>query len=348
MNIIKISRNALLLTALLGSSLYAEDTNTTMTINPGWQLKSFGSLVGYQGYMDTTMMDTVFNNETCINSVWTFDKYSNMWNAYSPNQGIKDVIWEKGLSDIPTFNLNEGFWIITNPDESCTLDLTVLDGLLPATTSFDEIEAMNSQLTIEQGWQLKGRAVGYADMVDFNRTEVDIVWAYRNNGWDAYSPNATLAQQISDNLNINTLTSINAYEGFWVSANAPTIVKKDAILLEPIDTEPLVTVVFDDTAGAAIVNQSNHSINSVALYNLSTEPTQEFLDQLNISITDINYNEVAGTINYDAVNQIIYFNPNITLDEDSTYYLNNDAASIDSQSIYSKSDHIFYTQASGI
>jgi len=83
--------------------MYAEDFNITK----GWQL--LGTGIGFNS-------TEVFNN-SCIDTVWTYDKGIKSWKAYSSNTNtmniIKNNIFINKLVDI---DKNDGFWVNANSD----------------------------------------------------------------------------------------------------------------------------------------------------------------------------------------------------------------------------------------
>jgi hypothetical protein len=64
------------------------------------------------------------------------------------------------------------------------------------------------------GWKLLGTSEPILTMNQFS--DVKVVWAQKNATWYAYSPDTSIASALSQK-GIPTLTSINAYSGFWVT-----------------------------------------------------------------------------------------------------------------------------------
>ncbi len=79
----------------------------------------------------------------------------------------------------------------------------------------------NQTIQIENGWQLLGTTNCISDINQFNRSSINMIWAYDKNSlrWSAYSPDLTIQNAIDSSGSIDNLTKIEQNRGFWVNAN---------------------------------------------------------------------------------------------------------------------------------
>jgi len=178
-----------------------------LVIQDGQQMKATDSGV-------TNIND--FNNQTCINSVWSYNTELLKWEIYSPIAGYVDEVTEDGtVNELFIIAPNTGFWVVSNDGESCEITITTV--------------ANSSQSTLEtvQGWNLYGSKKEFLNMESFNKNTVNIVWSYNlsQNRWGAYSSNPLTAQKIIDNADVTTLTTINPQDGFWIHTTEATSIK---------------------------------------------------------------------------------------------------------------------------
>jgi len=68
--------------------------------------------------------------------------------------------------------------------------------------------------TDNAGWKLLGTSEPITNMTEFS--DVKVVWAQINDVWRAYSPNSEITDTLAAK-NVQALTSIPAFSGFWVS-----------------------------------------------------------------------------------------------------------------------------------
>jgi hypothetical protein len=81
-------------------------------------------------------------------------------------------------------------------------------------------------ITLENGWQIKGSNSAFNSMDGFNKSCIDSVWAYdtASNKFKVYSPNTQITNLINTNSKIENLTSLQPNEGFWVKNKGNCIV----------------------------------------------------------------------------------------------------------------------------
>ncbi|MBN2781620.1 MAG: hypothetical protein JXQ66_00085 [Campylobacterales bacterium] len=102
--------------ALVVSLVSAEQ----LEISAGWQL------LGTESEIPVSAFD-----QACINTVWTYNKDSLQWNAYSYNAGMMNLISTNGINALDSVHERDGFWVnayydctITVPDTKCIDDNT--------------------------------------------------------------------------------------------------------------------------------------------------------------------------------------------------------------------------------
>lgn len=170
----------------------------TLVIKDGQEMKSTNLGV-------TNMND--FNNSGCIHSVWSYNYNSFKWEVYSPTTDYITLKTADGsIDELVSLNANEGFWVVTHDGQSCDVNITTVND-----TTITSIKTV-------AGWSIRGSKKEYTDLSDFDKNTIYIIWSYdrETSKWAAYSPNPDVAQQISDNADIATLTSLKAQEGFWI------------------------------------------------------------------------------------------------------------------------------------
>ncbi len=174
-------------------------TNTALaqsvSLNPGWHLK--GTQIAY-----TDMTDF---NKSCIKYVWKYNTSSSSWSIFSPDSNIINDLTTKHVSISPLNNIeaNDGFWLDVNA--SCNVEMNT-------TTA-------NQTIQLAKGWQLNGSTIGFESMSNFNKPYIDIIWAYSENSWKAYSPNVLVAELLNNDENYKNLITLSPHDGFWVRAN---------------------------------------------------------------------------------------------------------------------------------
>jgi len=97
--------NALLLSTTLIYASGVGSANSNMNITSGWQMK--GSEVGF-----STMQNF---NQSCIDTVWSYDTATNSWRAYSPDNGLATLIQNSAtIATLSSINPDDGFWVKAN------------------------------------------------------------------------------------------------------------------------------------------------------------------------------------------------------------------------------------------
>ena len=74
------------------------------------------------------------------------------------------------------------------------------------------IDKLNNLST---GWHLLGTSTNIDNLSIFDN--VDIVWKWNENSWEAYSSNNMINTMIKNNSKIDTLEKIEADKGFWIN-----------------------------------------------------------------------------------------------------------------------------------
>lgn len=126
---------------------------------------------------------------------------------------------------------------------------------------------------INKDWSLNGLGISEAPLhvstTFSNASQIATIWKYSSTGWQAYSPDTTTQQQLS-NAGITTLTTINSGEGYWVNA-------KDSfsITISPNSTTPSYDGTWSGTAVTSIsyINGVSCSNASLSITILSSQIT---------------------------------------------------------------------------
>ena len=72
--------------------------------------------------------------------------------------------------------------------------------------------------TIPSGWSLNGLGLNESAISSSSfSSDINTVWKYTENGWQAYSPNTTMQSKLSK-AGISTLDSLEPGDGFWINA----------------------------------------------------------------------------------------------------------------------------------
>jgi len=170
----------------------SEVTTSKLTYPKGWSLKALPTT--------GTVNATAFSN---IVSLWKYN--DGKWSAYAPNSSDMQMITDLSIDSLSSVTATEGFWI--NATDASSIDV---NGSQYDITVAKDLSALTS------GWYLfgNGTTTAVATIAEKN-PNINIIWTYSDNKWYAYSPDSTIANKIS-NAGINTISSINATDGFWV------------------------------------------------------------------------------------------------------------------------------------
>jgi hypothetical protein len=117
-NFLKISLLSAVASIALQAETVSDSTNVTTSnaidITAGWQLIGTGEEA-------IANMD-IFSDESCIHTVWAYNKTTMTWSVFSPNsslQGLVDTsLLVAPLSDISSYS---GFWVKAN--SNCSIDM---------------------------------------------------------------------------------------------------------------------------------------------------------------------------------------------------------------------------------
>lgn len=80
----------------------------------------------------------------------------------------------------------------------------------------------NQTLNLDPNWNLIGTYVNEANLTDVGNN-INIAWKWKNNKWEAFSPNSVINELLKKK-NIQTFTTVNSGEGFWVNVPSKTSV----------------------------------------------------------------------------------------------------------------------------
>ena len=185
---------------LLSSSIYAQDINITT----GWQLK--GTETGFANMSD-------FDN-TCINTVWSYDSIEKKWKAYSSNEITKQLITNSLLiSELENININDGFWISAN--SNCTINTSDINSVIihngiiynTVTSTFTNKVWLDRNLGANQVCTSLDDENCYGDYYQ---------WGRDADGHEKYNSNTTNIQAINiSSVGSNFIMSTNAYNYDW-------------------------------------------------------------------------------------------------------------------------------------
>ena len=254
-------------------------TNTALaqsvSLNPGWHLK--GTQIAY-----TDMTDF---NKSCIKYVWKYNTSSSSWSIFSPDSNIINDLTTKHVSISPLNSLdaNDGFWLDLNA--SCSIEMQ------------DTNESQTIQ--VSKGWQLNGTNIGFSSMNNFNKPYIDIVWAYYESLWSAYSPDLSVAALLNANSMYENLTAITPNDGFWLRANS----------IGEIFNENAQYLSVTDGNFSTISKKSTDNIDDI--WNLSFKVDVQNVSDLKIGVLITKANTAFGQIVYDglSINNSILTSP---------------------------------------
>ena len=136
----------------------------TISLNPGW------NLVGSTNSID---LSKDFNNSD-IKVVWRW--YNGEWQAFSPDENIRNLIQNKGFTLFTKTNPNDGFWVLTDNNININLEnknnLTLLLPLVDEPTNFDLSDIANKTFKIlHNNWQISFNENGEGEIVNLNNND---------------------------------------------------------------------------------------------------------------------------------------------------------------------------------
>ena len=87
----------------------------------------------------------------------------------------------------------------------------------------------SQNMSVGEGWQIKGTETGFSSMEAFKKDCIDIVWGFdrKTQTWKGFSTNKEIQSIIESNPNFSKLDKIAPDEGFWVKANQDCLIKKE-------------------------------------------------------------------------------------------------------------------------
>ncbi len=87
----------------------------------------------------------------------------------------------------------------------------------------------SQDMSVGQGWQIKGTESGFSSMEAFKKDCIEIVWGYdrKTQTWKGFSTNKKVQNIIESSPNLLKLKKINPDDGFWVKANQDCLIKKE-------------------------------------------------------------------------------------------------------------------------
>ena len=137
---------------------------TTIHLNVGW------NLVGSTNSID---LSKDFNNSD-IKVVWRW--HNGEWQAFSPDENIKNLIQNKGFTLFTKTNQNEGFWVLTDNNVNINLgnenNLTLLLPLVDKPTNFELSDIANKTFKIlHNNWQVSFNENGEGEIVNLNNND---------------------------------------------------------------------------------------------------------------------------------------------------------------------------------
>ncbi len=127
--------------------------------------------------------------------VWAYN--DNNWSGYSKKYDLKIY----GIKKLEKIKSNDGFWVYLNHQ-----NIIKVKGETFGKKLFE---------TADKGWNLKGSKIDVSTQdLGFLFPDLEIVWAFKDGKWKAFSTNKMLNEEIENKIEI--LKSIDRYEGFWM------------------------------------------------------------------------------------------------------------------------------------
>ncbi len=163
-------------------------------INQGWSLNAV-PIFNNDGFY----VDKIFN-DSAINTIWAWK--NNQWYIWSPDEKIKSLISNYGISLLEKVFSGDGFWINSSQDIIISIPNGNAYGL----------EVIN----ISSGWNLKGIGMDISVNEIFNKfPKIKTIWIWENSNWKIASNDENIKKLIS-NYNISTFSTIKKSQGFWI------------------------------------------------------------------------------------------------------------------------------------
>jgi hypothetical protein len=137
----------------------------------------------------STPYDTIIQNLN-LNAndfIWTYDN-NGTWGCYQ-----EEVNLQGQCNVISQINGGSGFWIKSSK------------------SSLNYSTSNTQSKSIENGWNLVGYGSNNTPSIQsFDSSSYKSIWTYSNDNWFLYTPQGDTLE------NINTLTSLSAYQGIWI------------------------------------------------------------------------------------------------------------------------------------
>lgn len=167
--------------------------SVTLFYSKGWSLKSLS--------IKNEVNVSVFNALI----LWSY-KDGN-WSVYSSDKNLKNIIGKAGFNILTSIKSGEGFWIYSEKNDSVELNGTKYD--ITYEINFSQLK---------HGWYLlgTGKNILVSDLLNQSKN-INLIWKYNNGKWLGFSSNKVKNEFIKSKF--ESLTEINASEGFWVYIN---------------------------------------------------------------------------------------------------------------------------------
>ena len=110
-----------------------------------------------------------------------------------------------------------------------------------------------NEVPLQQGWNLKGTSANLTT-ASFDNECVETVWQFKNNKWQAYSPKIQMQTLIEESVGIQTISSVDSNDGFWVLANSDCNI---ALQEQNLSTPPLIGTFIDSPVANMDYNTSS-------------------------------------------------------------------------------------------
>ena len=121
-------------------------------------------------------------------------------------------------------------------------------------------------LPLHHGWQSIAISGKMNSFDDFNGSEIDMIWAYKDAQWSAYSNDATIKTELQAH-QVPTLDSVSSNSAVWIKANKSGILTIDVNRsVEPITLHTNWQLIGNDIGWEDMSEFNSSKIESVWLY----------------------------------------------------------------------------------
>jgi len=178
-------------------------------------------------------------------------------------------------------------------------------------------------ISVNNGWNLRGTSTNFATMNDFNKSCIQYVWLYDDNhAWKCFSPNPNISQNII-NAGYGALHSIDKKYGFWILADGNCQITSSSVSTDITTSNNLIdntlkanwqkqigSAALEDIRAMAVDNNGNVFISGIYNGNIDGITTPQgsgdiFIAKYNANGTQ-EWIKTLNSINFETPMQMAY------------------------------------------